>query len=358
MTKKINMNTWQSTLIPSTSSFRKALEIIDASSLQIGLVVDNQNRLLGMITDGTIRRAILNGFLMENNVTKVMFTNFVYASLSDSSKNILAMMESKRVRHIPVLDNNGIVYGLKIFKELIKTNRKENIVVLMAGGLGTRLYPLTKKHPKPLLEVGSKPILETILNGFIEQGFYQFYISVNYCSEMIKDYFKDGSKWGVKISYLEETKALGTAGALSLLPQCSKYPFIVMNGDLLTKIDFEKLLEFHVDHKSYGTMCVRQYDYQIPYGVIKFDGVNLLDIDEKPAHKCFVNAGIYVLSPESLAFIPTDHFFDMPSLFKVFKKQNKNITIFPIREYWIDIGQIKDYERAKGEYSLYFKNSY
>jgi NDP-sugar pyrophosphorylase family protein len=174
---------------------------------------------------------------------------------------------------------------------------------------------------------------------------------------MIQDYFGDGSKWGAQISYLKEDKPLGTAGALSLLPKKPDHPFIVMNGDLLTKIDFEKLLEFHTENNAQGTMCVRQYDYQIPYGVVRFDGVNLLDMDEKPIHKFFVNAGIYALSPECLDLIPEQEFFDMPSLFKRLKKNKKHATVFPVREYWMDIGQMKDYERAKGEYCLYFRGA-
>jgi dTDP-glucose pyrophosphorylase len=348
------MKDWQTALIPSNATFRKAIEIIDASALQAGLVVDDQKRLLGMLTDGTIRRAILKGVSMQEDVKKVMFTNFTHASVNDDKSTILETMKKLEIRHIPVLDENGVLQDLKVLIDLLGSEKKENIVVLMAGGLGTRLMPLTEKCPKPLLKIGEKPILETILKSFKDQGFYRFYISVNYCAEMIKDYFQDGSRWDVEITYLQEDKPLGTAGALSLLPEKPGQPFFVMNGDLLTKIDFEKLLDFHEDHQAHGTMCVRQYDYQIPYGVVRFDGVDLLDMEEKPIKQFFVNAGIYVLSPESLDHIPADQFFDMPSLFKILKQKEGRAAVFPIHEYWMDIGQIKDFERANGEYPTYF----
>jgi dTDP-glucose pyrophosphorylase len=348
------MKDWQTALIPSNATFRKAIEIIDASALQAGLVVDDQKRLLGMLTDGTIRREILKGVSMQEDVKKVMFTNFTHASVNDDKGTILETMKKLEIRHIPVLDENGVLQDLKVLMDLLRSEKKENIVVLMAGGLGTRLMPLTEKFPKPLLKIGEKPILETILKSFKDQGFYRFYISVNYCAEMIKDYFQDGSRWDVEITYLQEDKPLGTAGALSLLPEKPDRPFFVMNGDLLTKIDFEKFLEFHVDHRAHGTMCVRQYDYQIPYGVVRFDGVDLLEMEEKPIKQFFVNAGIYVLSPESLDHVPADQFFDMPSLFKILKQKDGRAAVFPIHEYWMDIGQIKDFERANGEYPSYF----
>lgn len=348
------MKDWQSALIPSSSSFREAIEIIDNSALQAGLVVDEKRCLLGMITDGTIRRAILRGVAMEENIQQVMFTSFKTASVSDSNEQILATMKKEDIRHIPVLDENGVLHGLKVLSEMLTAEPKENIVVLMAGGLGTRLRPLTERCPKPLLKVGDKPILETILQSFAAQGFYRFYLSVNYCSEMVKEYFGDGEKWGVQIDYLEEDERLGTAGALSLLPARPTLPFFVMNGDVLTRINFEKLLEFHSGHETAATMCVRQYDYQVPYGVVRFDGVHLQGIDEKPIHKFFVNAGIYTLSPEALDHIPKNQFFDMPSLFQSLGIEDIKTTVFPVREYWMDIGQMKDFEQANGEYGTYF----
>jgi len=348
------MKNWQSALIPSSSTFRESIEIIDRSALQVGLVVDDQRKLLGMVTDGTIRRAILHGISMEENIQQIMFTSCKTASVTDSKEAVLALMKKENVRHIPVLDEKGVLHDLKVLMDMLGTESKENIVVLMAGGLGTRLRPLTETCPKPLLKVGDKPILETILESFISQGFHKFYLSVNYCSEMIKSYFGNGEKWSVQIDYLEENQRLGTAGALSLLPKRPELSFLVMNGDLLTKIDFEKLLDFHASHETAATMCVRQYDYQIPYGVVRFDGITLQGIDEKPVHKFFVNAGIYALSPNALDFIPKNQFFDMPSLFHILGEQNVNTTVFPVREYWMDIGQMKDFERANGEYCIYF----
>lgn len=348
------MNNWRSALISASSTFRHAIEVIDNTALQAGLIVDEQSRLIGMLTDGTIRRAILNGVPMDENIRKVMFTNFKYASTKESNESILSTMKKERIRHIPVLDESGVICDLKTLIDLIETERKENIVVLMAGGLGTRLRPLTENCPKPLLRVGNKPILETIIQNYVDQGFYKFYISVNYCADMIKDYFGNGERWDIDINYLEENEPLGTAGALSLLPEKPTLPFFIMNGDLLTKIDFSKLLDFHNEHQSCATMCVRQFEYQIPYGVVNFEGVDLLGLEEKPIQTYFVNAGIYALSPESLDLVSKNKFLDMTTLFEKLVEKKSRTNVFPVREYWMDIGQMKDYQQANGDYCLYF----
>jgi len=220
---------------------------------------------------------------------------------------------------------------------------------LMAGGLGSRLGELTKDTPKPLLKVGTKPILEVILENFISHGFHRFYISVNYKAEMIRDYFGDGSRWGVEIRYLHEHKRLGTAGALSLLPDNPTLPVLVMNGDLLTKVNFRQLIDFHNETNSKATMCVREFELQVPYGVVQIANHRLRAIEEKPVQRFFVNGGIYVLSPDMLQFIPEDSFYDMPTLFDEIIARGEETSVFPIREYWIDIGRADDFERANDE---------
>lgn len=224
----------------------------------------------------------------------------------------------------------------------------------MAGGLGRRLQPLTNECPKPLLKVGGKPILEIILENFVEQGFNRFHIAVNYKAEMIESYFGNGSRWGIDLSYLREHERMGTAGALSLLPGGLTQPLIVMNGDLLTRINFRQLLSFHAEHHAQATMCVRDYDFQIPYGVVKIEKHRLTGIEEKPVHHCFVSAGIYVLQPDVISLIPRNTFFDMPDLFAEMIRQQKETAVFPIREYWLDIGRMDDFERAVGEYERHF----
>ena len=224
----------------------------------------------------------------------------------------------------------------------------------MAGGLGTRLRPLTEDIPKPLLKVGNKPILETIIKNFASHGFVDIVISINYKGDLIKNYFKDGSDLGVNITYVEENKRLGTAGALSLLADTPNEPFFVMNADLLTDVNFSHLMDYHCMGNSTGTMCVREYEYQIPYGVIQMENDCITEIVEKPINKFFVNAGIYVLSSKVFDYIPKDKFYDMPTLFNTLIKEKLKTLSFPIHEYWLDIGRMSDFEQAQSEYFRVF----
>jgi len=232
--------------------------------------------------------------------------------------------------------------------------RRSNFVVIMAGGLGSRLRPLTYQQPKPLLKVGTKPILETIIENFVSQGFYRFYLCINYKGHMIKEYFNDGNQWNIDIRYIEEPKRLGTAGALSLLPERPNEPFFVMNGDLLTKVDFVRLLQFHQKQNAVATMCVREYTHTIPYGVTNLDGSKVLDLVEKPTHRYHTNAGIYTVNPEMIDKIPADTFFDMPTLINHLLEEQLHIASFPLHEYWIDIGHIRDFEQARTDYEIFF----
>lgn len=344
------MKDWKKCLIFASASILEAIKIIDDTAMQIVVVVNQRNMLLGTVTDGDIRRAILQGFSLEATVGKIMNSTPVVANEKQATHSILAKMKAKSVQQVPIVNDEGIIVGLEVLKELICSNTKPNSVVLMVGGLGTRLSPLTNDCPKPLLKIGSKPILETILENFIEYGFEKFYLAVNYKAEMIEKYFGDGSKMGVEIHYLHEKKRMGTAGALSLLSEKPQEPIIVMNGDLLTKINFQQLLDFHSNHNSKATMCVREYNYQIPYGVIEIDKGKITQIEEKPVTSVFVNAGIYVLEPEVLEMIPKDIFFDMPDLFKEVINKEKTTAAFPIREYWLDIGHMNDFEKAQDEF--------
>ncbi|NTV49357.1 MAG: CBS domain-containing protein [Geobacteraceae bacterium] len=348
------MNRWKDVLISPTTSIIDTIKIIDATALQIALVVDDNNRLLGTLTDGDVRRAILNETSLTDQVQTVMNREFTSVSITETRDNILALMKGKQFHQIPVLDENRCIVGLELLDEILSIKKRDNLVVLMAGGLGTRLGHLTKECPKPLLKVGNKVVLETIINNCKEYGLYRFALSINYKAEMIQDYCGDGKRWGVEISYVHENKRLGTAGALGLLQTTTDLPVLVMNADVLTKVNFQHLLDFHEDHQSVATMCVREYDFQVPYGVVKIDKQRLLGIEEKPVHRFFVSAGIYLLNPEILSIVPKDEYFDMPSLFEKVLEQNMATTVFPIREYWLDIGKIDDFERANGEYDEVF----
>lgn len=344
------MRNFREIQIAPDASIRKTIQIINASAMQIALVVDRDNRLVGTVTDGDIRRGILKGISLDETVEKVMNRQPSVCRQEDDRESLLARMRVGRLHHMPVVDSAGCLVGLETIDELLAPNDRENVVVLMAGGLGSRLRPLTEDCPKPMLKIGGRPILETILLNFIEFGFRQFYISVNYKSEVITGYFGDGSRWGAEIKYVHESQKLGTAGALGLLPHRSTQPIFVMNGDLLTKMNFSQLLDFHVNNHAKATMCVREYDFQVPYGVVKIDNHRIIGIDEKPVHRFFVNAGVYVLEPEALECIPPNSYFDMPTLFERLIKQEKETVVFPIREYWLDVGHLADYERANGEY--------
>lgn len=346
---------WRKTLTPPTATIRQAIEVIDIGANQICLVVDQEEHLLGTVTDGDIRRAILRGLDMEAPVELVMNRDPHVASPNESDEVLLNRMMVEIIRQIPLLDGERRVVGLAYIDDLLKpAESRDNWVVLMAGGLGTRLRPLTENAPKPLLSVGDKPLLETILESFVDYNFRRFYISLNYKGEMIKNHFGDGGRWNVDIRYIEENRRLGTAGALQLIPERPTAPLVVMNGDLLTRMNFQHLLDYHRQQEAVATMCVRAYDFQVPFGVVKIEGTRIKGIDEKPLHSFFVNAGIYVLEPDLIDLIPAGQYFDMTTLFETVIEAGHTTAVFPIREYWLDVGQIDDLTRAAGEFDQVF----
>jgi len=340
--------------ITENRSIMDVLKIIDSSSKQIALVVDNSNRLLGTVSDGDIRRAILRNIPLDSPVREIYFKSPTVANINDSKESIINICTSKKIHQIPVVDNNGNLIGLEILDELFSKKNKKNRVVLMVGGLGTRLRPLTDTVPKPMLPVGGKPILQTIIEKFVSYGFVDITLCVGYKSMVIQDFFKNGSQFGAKIEYILEDQRMGTAGALSLLTENPKEPFFVMNGDLLTNVNFEHLLNYHLDNNATATMCVREYDFQVPYGVVSVDNGKIKSIDEKPIKKFFVSAGIYMLNAESIQYIPNNKFYDMPTLFEKLISLNKEVVSFPLREYWLDIGRVEEYDKANREYDEVF----
>lgn len=337
-------------LVGPSDSILKTMQLIDKNTMQIAIVVDEYNQLLGTVTDGDIRRGILKGLSLDSPIEIIMNTSPKKALIGKPEKLYVNILKRNKLKHLPLTSEEGKFVDLFLLEAKDSSRRNDNIVVLMAGGLGSRLRPLTDEIPKPLLPVGGKPILEHIIESFKENGFYQFVLSVNYKKEYIETHFGDGSEFGVEISYLPEEKRLGTAGALSLLTKDTCKPIIVMNGDLLTKVNFEQLLSFHLDNKAIATMCVRNYEYQIPYGVINTYQQRLIGIEEKPIHHSFVNAGIYVLNPEVKGQIPYNEYYDMPELFTKLIANNENVQAFPIREYWMDVGQLRDYEKANDDF--------
>jgi len=328
---------------------REVIAVIDRGAAQVALVTD-QGRLIGIVTDGDVRRGLLRGESLEAPVTNIMRRDFRSLPASATATEALAFMQRETLHQIPALDGNGKVVHLFLLEDLIKPQKLRNSVVIMAGGEGKRLRPLTHECPKPMLQVAGKPLLEIIFKQCLDAGFEHFYFAVNYLKEQIQQHFQDGSAWGARIQYLEEDKPLGTAGALSLLPQRPDHPFLVLNGDVLTRVDYTHLLRFHADHQSTATLCVREHSTQIPYGVVRMDDVKVVALEEKPVLTHYVNAGIYLLNPDVLDLVPKDTFFDMPQLLETAAQQGKPVSAFPIHEYWLDIGHPETLERAHGEW--------
>lgn len=349
------MTDWRQTLLPETATIRDAIESLDTTGSQIVMIVDEKDKLLGTITDGDIRRAILRGGALEETVSAVMFREPTIAHAGDSRDSILSIIRTKLLHQIPVVDDDGRVVALETVDGLIQESHQESWVVLMAGGLGSRLSPLTDDTPKPLLAVGNKPILETILDGLASHGFRRVFIAVNYRADMVMDHFGDGADRGLEISYLREDKRLGTAGALSLLPEIPSTPLLVMNGDLLTNLNFGHLLTYHREHENKATVCVREETTQIPYGVVEVADNRIVSLEEKPIHRHYINAGIYALDPAALALVPTDSYFDMTSLIAALMEKDEAVSVFPIREFWMDIGRRDDFDTANEQYERHFK---
>ncbi len=344
------MDHWKLSILKTSSILEEIINCLDKSIYKIVLIVDDDERLIGTITDGDIRRAIIAKRNMNSKAKEIMNNNPVFVVEDfdyDSSEKI---MKSKNIQHLPIVDENRRIIDLRTSFLISDKKIYENPVFLLSGGLGERLRPLTDDKPKPLLDVGGKPILENIIEQFIGAGFYKFFLAIRYKGDMIVDHFGNGEKWGVEINYILEEEPLGTAGALGLLPKnLSSLPLIVMNGDVLTKVNFQELLRQHNKQNCLATVCVSEYSHQIPYGVVEIEGNFLRELTEKPFHQYFINAGIYVIEPSLLKKIDGNSLLNMTTLINNELQNNEKINIFPIHEYWLDIGMKDDYMKAKKE---------
>ena len=346
--------TWKEISVRRDATLQQALQVLDAGAMQIALVVDDECHLAGTITDGDARRALLRGLGLESPVTEIMNPNPVTGLLAEGFDIGQRTMHRHSLRHLPLLDAGGCVADLARYELPIEPERKTPVII-MAGGLGARLRPLTNDIPKPLLKVGSRPVLETIVENFADQGFQGITLCINYRGDMIREHFGDGGRWEVNITYVEEPDRMGTAGALTLLPERPREPFIVMNGDLLTKVDFVRLLDFHQRQGFAATVAMREYSYQVPYGVLEInDRYKVTRMVEKPLERRYVSAGIYILDPQTIDLIPGDAYSDMPTLFNDLMERDRSVGSFPLRDYWIDIGRIEDLERASAEFTEWF----
>jgi dTDP-glucose pyrophosphorylase len=340
---------WIESILPPEASVREAIERLEITGYQIILIADKELLLLGTITDGDIRRALMNNFDLDARADQIMHKNATVVGVSSNRAEVLDLMTKNRVMQIPIVDERGMLVGLHLWDEVETVLPRLNAMVVMAGGRGTRLLPHTVETPKPMLEVAGKPILEHIINRARKQGITRFIVSLNYLGNVIEDYFQNGSKFGVTITYIREEKPLGTAGALSLAVDEFEEPIIVTNGDVLTDISYTSILDFHVANQAKATMAIREYEWQNPYGVVTIDGESIAGYREKPVSKSFINAGVYVINPECLSELEYGEYFDMPSLFSILREKKHRVIAFPMHEPWLDIGRPIDLHTANSQ---------
>jgi dTDP-glucose pyrophosphorylase len=338
---------WRETLLRSTKSIKEAINQLNDNGLQIVLVISENNQLLGTVTDGDIRRGILTGIDIDQNVTQILNPNFQFASPEMSQFEAKNRMSVLQIHHLPVLNSNGEVIGIHFLNDLNSNKFHENRVVVMAGGKGTRLHPYTENCPKPMLLIGNRPILHHILERAKAEGFYNFVFSIHYLGNMIEQYFGDGKKFGVNINYIREDVPLGTAGSLDLLDRESTLPIIVINGDLLTEIPYSDMLSFHSENGAQATMAVRTYEWKHPYGVVKTNGTEIVGYEEKPVSRTQINAGVYILENSALTHLPPKTNIDMPNFLESLRTQGFKVSAFAVHEQWLDVGRPIDFKLAE-----------
>lgn len=344
----------RSLFLPPDASLKQAISIIDAHPAKIALAVDAAERLLGTVTDGDIRRGLLRGLGLATAVEEVMNRKPTTLAPDADHSHILELFHRLELRHIPVVDQDGRVIGLELLDSFLYPEALNHPVVIMAGGEGRRLRPLTETIPKPMLPVGGRPILETIIGNLAVQGLRNLTLAVHYRAEAIYGHFGDGTAHGVRIRYLREPRPLGTAGALTLLPERPRQAFLVTNGDVLTNLDYRDLLRYHQRSRAKITICVQQYAHTVPFGVVTLDHDRVVALEEKPVIEHFVSSGIYVLEPEVLDLLTPDQVCDMPQLIDRVLVRQEAVGAFPIREYWMDVGRPEDLHRAHQEYGAVF----
>lgn len=333
-------------LVAPSASVREALETITKNSRQAVMVVDGDGRLVGIVTDGDIRRGFLRGVGIDGRVAELMNRQPIAAPAGIGRDEARALMQGRTLRHLPVVDADGRLVDVVLLDDLLRPVPVPNAAVVMAGGDGRRLRALSEDVPKPLLRIGGKPLLEILIERLRAAGVAQFFVTVRYKSEMIEAHFGDGSRLGVRIRYVREDAPLGTAGALTRLPEPLTVPFFLVNGDILTKCDFLAVLDFHHRCRADLTVGAVPHTVEVPYGVLRLDGERLAAVDEKPRLDFLVNAGVYVVEPSVVPLIPRDRAFDATELVPLLERAGRTVVAFPIREYWLDVGRDGDFHRA------------
>lgn len=337
---------WRRTVLQQTASIQDSIQNLNEMGVQIVLICDQDNKLVGTVSDGDIRRGLLKGLELSSSIASIIHRKPLVVPETMPLDLVQKLMTANKVRQVPIVDEANRVVGLHLWDQIAAPIHRSNIMIIMAGGKGTRLRPYTEACPKPLLEVAGKPMLEHIIQRAKSEGFVKFVLSVHYLGHMIESYFGDGKEFGVQISYLREDSPLGTAGALSLLEELPELPFVVTNGDVMTDIRYGELLDFHNRHEAAATMAVRLHEWQHPFGVVQMRGVEITGFEEKPVSRSHINAGVYVLSPSSLKNLIKNEICDMPSLFDRLKNQRQKIIAYPMHEPWLDVGNPSDYAKA------------
>jgi len=302
--------------------------------------------LLGTVTDGDIRRSILHGIDLDANVTEIMRTSPIVCNDCVSESLAIQLMQVNNINQLPVVDDAGRITGLHALN-VKRSNKVPNQLLIMAGGFGKRLMPLTKTVPKPMLIVAGKPILEHIIKKAKGEGFYNFLISVFYLDEKIRQYFGDGSRWGVNIQYLNEPKPLGTGGALTLIDPMPLHDVVITNGDIISNIPFRKILSYHQSQKAVATMAVHDQEWENPFGVVKTNGVDIFEVSEKPVQRNKINAGVYVINPRAFIHLERDSAFNMTDFFSLMIKKSDKVVAYPLHEKWLDVGRHEDLKKAE-----------
>jgi dTDP-glucose pyrophosphorylase len=343
---KTNDNSWRKAILPIGSTLRDVIGNMNMSSLRIVLVVNCRDELEGTISDGDIRRGLLKGLDVDSPIESVIHRGALVVPPNMGRDMVLQLMVANKIQQIPVVDEQKRIIGLHVWDEITTPPSRSNHMVIMAGGKGTRLRPFTENCPKPLVTVAGKPMLEHIIERAKLEGFSHFVIAIHYLGHMIEEHFGDGSRFGVSIKYLREDNPLGTAGALSLLQPHPDEPFVVTNGDVVTDIRYGDLLDFHIRHEASATMAVRAHEWQHPYGVVQTSGVDIIGFEEKPIARSHINAGVYVLSPDSFDELERGLVCDMPTLFERLQGRSRRTVAYPMHEPWLDVGRPDDLEKA------------
>lgn len=346
---------WQKAVLPMNSKIREAIHVLNEVSLKIVLVTDPSGVLIGTISDGDIRRGLLKGLDLESPIQSIVHHDALVVPPDLSRDMVLQFMMANKIQQIPIVDQGMHVVGLHLWDEINTSTERSNVMVIMAGGRGSRLHPQTENCPKPLLPIAGKPILEHIIERARQEGFSHFILAIYHLGHMIEEHFGNGDALGVKIEYLREESPLGTAGALGLLDPAPRAPFIVTNGDVITDIRYGELLDFHVQHGASATMAVRVHEWQNPFGVVQTQGIEIIGYEEKPVTRSNINAGVYVIEPSALRFLLKSVPCDMPTLFDLLQKEEEKVLAYPVHERWLDVGRPDDLITAKADSQEWIK---